>query len=147
MHFTFVPALAGILGTIAYSVFMLLPRALGIARVDVVRAIGAFVTKNRETAFGPGLVIYFILGIIFSYVFYGFCAYIRGIPMNPLSGLFYGLVLGSVTMLYVVIAVLEHHPDKSYQRRGPMTGLMQLVGMGIFGLIVGWLCGAWAPLH
>ena len=115
--------------------------------MDTVLAIVTLATKNRDTAFVPGLVIFFILGIIFSYIFYGFCAYIRGIPMNWLSGLFYGLVLGAVSMLYLVIAVLEHHPDKSYQRRGPMTGLMQLVGMGVFGLIVGWLCGTWAPLH
>ena len=142
-----VPAIAGILATIVYSAFMLLPRVLGIARVDAIRAMGTFVTKNRETAFGPGLVIYFVLGIIFAYIFYGFCAYIRGIPMNPLSGLFYGLVLGAVSMLYLVISVLEHHPDKSYQRRGPMTGLVHLVGMGLFGLVVGWCCGAWAPLH
>ena len=142
-----VPAIAGILATIAYSIVMLLPRVLGIARVDVVRAVGSFVTKNRETAFVPGLVIYFILGVVFAYIFYGFCAYIRGIPMNWLSGLFYGVVLGSVSMLYVVIGVLEHHPDKSYQRRGPMTGLMQIIGMGVFGLVVGSVCGGWAPLH
>ena len=142
-----VPAIAGILATLAYFIVMLLPRVLGIARVDTVRALGVFVTKNRETAFVPGLFLSLGLGIVFAYIFYGFCAYIRGIPMNPLSGLFYGLVLGAVSMMYLVIAVLEHHPDKSYQRRGPMTGLMQIVGMGIFGLVVGWLCGAWAPLH
>ena len=141
-----VPAIAGIVATIAYCVVVLLPRMMGIARVDVIRALGAFITKDRETAFVPGLVVSFGLGIVFAYVFYGFCSYIRGIPMNPLSGLFYGLVLGAVSMLYVVIGVLEHHPDKSYQRRGPMTGVIQLIGGGVFGLLVGWICGAWAPL-
>lgn len=146
MHFSLVPIVAGLVGTLAYLIFMLVPRALGV-RVDVVRAAGSFITKNRETAFGPGIVLSFLLGIIMAYVYYGLCAYIRGIPMNPLSGLFYGLVQGVVFMLYTVIVVLEHHPDKSYQRRGPMTGLMQLIGNGIFGVLVGWICGAWAPLH
>ena len=142
-----VPAFAGILATIVYLAFTLLPRMLGIARVDTVRALGTFVTKNRETAFTPGLIITFALGILFAYVFYGVIAYIRGIPMNWLSGLFYGLVLGAVSMLYLVISVLEHHPDKSYQRRGPMTGLMHLIGMGLFGLVTGLLCGILAPMH
>lgn len=147
MHFTLVPAVAGLLGTVAYLIFQLLPRQLGIARVDVVRAAGTFVTKNRETAFVPGLVMSFIMGIILAYVYYAIISYIRGIPMNALSGLFYGLVQGAVFMLYTVIVVLEHHPDKSYQRRGPMTGLMQLVANGIFGLVVGLICGMYAPIH
>lgn len=147
MHFSFVPIVAGLLGTLAYLVFLLLPRYLGIARVDSVRALGSLITKNRDTAWGPGFVLSFFLGIVLAYVYYGFCAYIRGIPMNWLSGLFYGLVQGAVLMLYTVIVVLEHHPDKTYQRRGPMTGLMQLFANGAFGLVVGWICGSFAPLH
>ena len=147
MHFTLVPVAAGILGVIACLGSMLLPRALGIARVDVVRATGEFVTKNHATAFVPGLIIHFVRGIIFAYVYYAFCAYLQAIPMNVLTGLFYGVILGTVMMLYVGIAVLEHHPDTRYQRRGPMTGLIQVVGNALFGLVVGWVCGAWAPLH
>ena len=147
MHFTLVPAVAGLLGTVAYLIFQLLPRQLGIARVDLVRAMGTFVTKNRDTAFVPGLAISFVLGIVMAYVYYAFISYIRGIPPNWLSGLFYGLVQGAVFMLYTVVVVLEHHPDKNYQRRGPMTGLMQLAANGIFGLVVGAICGTYAPIH
>ncbi len=146
MHFTLVPALAGLLGTLAMSLFTLLPEKLGFGRLDVVRAVGSYVTKNRDTAFGPGLVLYFIAGIVFAYIYYGIFSYIRGIPINALSGLFAGLVHGAIVMLYVVIAVLEHHPDPRYQRRGPMTGLMQLAGHGVFGTIVGLVCGHYAPL-
>ena len=146
MHFTFVPAIAGLLGTLAMSAFMLLPARLGYARVDVVRAVGSWITKNRDTAFGPGLVLHFVAGIIFAYIYYAIFSFIKGIPINALSGLFAGLVHGVIVMMYVVITVLEHHPNERYQRRGPMTGLMQLIGHGIFGLVFGLVC-QWLPMH
>ncbi len=147
MHFTLVPALAGLLGTLAMSAFTLLPSKFGLPRVDIIRAVGSYVTKDRDSAFGPGLVIFFIAGVIFAYIYYAIFSYIRGIPINALSRLFAGLVHGAVVMLYTVIAVLEHHPNPRYQRRGPMTGLMQLIGHGIYGAVVGLVCGMYAPLH
>ncbi len=50
-------------------------------------------------------------------------------------------------MLSVAIVVLEYHPDERFHRRGPMTGVIQLVGNALFGLVVGWICGAWGPLR
>ena len=146
MHFTFVPLIAGILGVVGCLGSMLLPRVLGLAHVDVVRASGEFLTKKYETALVPGLVLHLVRGIALAYVYYAICAFVP-LPMNGLTGSFYGLVLGAVMMLFVGIAVVEHHPDKRFQRRGVMTGVVQIIGNGIFGLIVGWLCGAWAPLH
>ncbi len=145
MHFTFIPFVSGILGTVACVGSMLLPRVFGSARVDVVRASGEFITKDHETAFIPGLVVHFVRGIIMACVYYAICAFLP-LPMNALTGLFYGLVLGVVMMLPVGIAVVEHHPDKRYQRRGVMTGVVQIIGNGLFGLVVGWSCGVWATL-
>lgn len=136
-----VPLLAGIAGTLAMTVFMLLPARLGIARVDVVRAAGAFVTKNRETAFVPGMVIHLGAGVLFAYVYYWFF-HLSHLPLNALTGLFGGLVHGAVVMLIVGVAVLEHHPMKRYQRRGPMTGFAQVLGHAVYGTVVGAVLGA-----
>ena len=146
MHFTFVPLIAGLLGVFGCLGSMLLPRALGFAKVDVVRASGEFITRNHETALVPGLILHLVRGVVFAYVYYAVCAYLP-LPMNALTGLFYGSVLGTVMMLFVGIAVVENHPDKRYHRRTVMTGVVQIVGNGVFGLVVGWLCGAWASLH
>ena len=146
MYFTFVPLIAGILGVIGCVGSMLLPRALGVGRVDVLRASGEFITKNHETALVPGIVLHLVRGIVLAYAYYAICAYVP-FPMNALTGLFFGLVLGVLMMLFVGIAVVENHPDKRYRRRTVMTGVVQIIGNGIFGLVVGWLCGTWAPLH
>ena len=146
MHFTFIPLLAGLLGVIGCLGSMLLPRVLGIAHVDVVRASGEFLTKRYETALVPGLVLHLVRGIVLAYVYSAVCAFVP-LPMNALTGLFYGLVLGAVMMLLVGIAVVENHPDPRFRRRGVMTGVVQIIGNGIFGLIVGSLCGAWILPH
>ena len=132
----FVPPIAGLLGTLAMSALMLLPAKLGVGRVDVVRAVGAMITKNRETAFVPGIILHFVAGILFAYLYRGFF-YISHIPPNVLSGLFTGGVHGVLVMLFVAIAVLEHHPMKRYQRRGPMTGFSQILGHAIYGAVIG----------
>lgn len=135
-----VPLVAGLIGVIAMSLFMLLPAKLGLARVDVIRAVGAFISKKRETALVPGLIIHGLLGIVFGYIYYGFF-HLSHLPMNALSGLFGGLVHGVVVMLFVGITVLEHHPMKRYQRRGPMTGFAQVLGHAVYGAIVGAILG------
>ncbi len=52
MHFTFVPLIAGLLGVVGCLGSMLLPRTLGMAHVDVVRASGEFFTKKYESGAG-----------------------------------------------------------------------------------------------
>ena len=136
MKESIVPFFAGLVGVIAMSLFMLLPARLGLARVDVIRAVGAFITRKRETAFVPGLIIHGMVGIAFGYIYYWFF-HLSHLPLNALSGLFGGLVHGVVVMLFVGIAVLEHHPMKRYQRRGPMTGFAQVLGHAVYGAIVG----------
>jgi hypothetical protein len=136
----FVPLIAGLLGTLAMSALLLLPARLGFARVDVIRAVGAYITRKRETAFLPGIIIHFALGIIFAYLYFWFFR-LSHLPLNLLSGLFAGIVHGAVVMLIVTIGVLEHHPMKRYQRRGPMTALSQLLGHAIYGAVVGAVTG------
>ncbi len=145
MYFTLVPLLAGTLGVTGCLGSMLLPRALGIARVDVLRASGEFITRNHQMALVPDLVLHLVRGVVLAYVYYAACAYVP-LPMNASTGLFFGLVLGAVMMLFVGIAVVENHPDLRYQRRDVMTGVVQIIGNGIFGLVVGYVCGAWIPL-
>ncbi len=139
-----VPLLAGVLGTAAMSFLLLLPAWLGLPRVDLVRAMGSYITGDRERAFVPGLIIHFLVGILFGYVYYWGFQYTT-IPLTPLHGLFAGAVHGTLIMLFVSIAVLEHHPDKRYQRRGPMTGFAQLLGHVVYGLVVGTVCWKLAP--
>lgn len=130
------PLLGGLLGTFTMTFFLLLPTWLGLGHVDVIRAVGALITKKIHKAFLPGLIIHFLSGIIFAYIYYLLLS-LSHIPFNALTGLLMGTLHGVVVMLLVSIIIMEHHPIAYYHTRGPMTGFAQLLAHMLYGLIVG----------
>ena len=127
---------AGLLGTAAMTMILFVPAWLGWGRIDVVRAVGSFISHDREHALGPGLVLHFSIGILFAFAYWGVLAAV-GLPLNVLTGIYIGAIHGIVIMLLVAIAILEHHPLQRYRDRGPMTGVAQVVGHLIYGGVVG----------
>lgn len=150
-HFT-IPIIAGLIGSFAMASLMLVPARLQMVRVDVVRAVGALVTRNRGNAFIPGMIIHLFFGAVTA-VFYKWIFDYMGIPLFFATGLYAGAVHGVLVMLLVSIFVLEHHPMKRYQRRGFGTGFAQIFGHAFFGLIVGIIIAMftlenhWFPRH
>jgi hypothetical protein len=68
------PLLGGIVGTAAMSPLLLLPRGLGIGKIDVIPAVGALITGKFENAFSIGYIVHFASGIAFAYVYLGYCS-------------------------------------------------------------------------
>lgn len=130
------PFLGGLLGTAIMTLSLLLPKWLGFGRVDVIRAVGALITRKVHHAFLPGLILHFLSGIIFAYVYY-FILSLSHIPLNALTGLMMGMLHGAIVMLLVSIMIMEHHPIAYYHTRGPMTGCSQLLAHMLYGVIVG----------
>lgn len=130
------PLLGGLAGTVVMTVFLFIPRWLGIGKVDVVRAAGALITGKVETAMGPGMAIHITSGIIFAYV-YWLVLGLSNLPLNFLYGAMAGLIHGVIVMLLVSIVIMEHHPIARYHERGPMTGLAQLLAHVLYGATVG----------
>lgn len=138
------PFVAGLLGTAVMTVFLLLPRWMNMAHVDVVRAVGSLITGRIEGAYMPGLAVHAGSGILFAYV-YQAVLHFSNVPFTFMSGLFLGGVHGAIVMLLVCITVMEHHPMAKYHRRGPMTAVMQLVAHLVYGGTVGLVMQALAP--
>ncbi len=137
------PLLAGIVGTAAMTIFLIVPRFLKTENVDIIRAVGALWTKKEEGAWAPGFVIHFVSGIAFAYI-YWFLFGLANLPLNVGTGVLAGAVHGAIVMLLTGIAIQEHHPVSKYQNRGPMTGFMQLLAHVLYGLIVGAIVHAFA---
>jgi hypothetical protein len=132
---------AGVAGTMGMSLFLLLPRWLGWAHVDVIRAGGALVVgSGNRSAFPVGLAIHIAMGIGFAFVYYGFLS-LSSLPFNALTGLLLGSIHGVIAMLLVSILIMEHHPEPRYHDRGPSTGLAQLGAHMIYGIVVGFIAG------
>ena len=131
----------GLAGTVAMTFFLLLPRWLGLAHVDVIRAGGALVVGSRNrSAFPVGMTIHIAMGIGFAFV-YSTCLSLSSLPFNALTGLLLGSIHGVIVMLLVSILIMEHHPDARYHERGPATGLAQLGAHMLYGTIVGLIVG------
>ncbi|MGA7394812.1 MAG: DUF6789 family protein [Terrimicrobiaceae bacterium] len=130
------PLIGGIVGTVAMSAFLLLPRWLGIGKIDVIPAVGALITGKTENAFSIGYIVHFASGIVFAYIYWGLLLLMK-MPLVWWAFAMAGCIHGIVVMLLVCITVMEHHPIARYHERGPMTGLAQLIAHIVYGVVVG----------
>jgi hypothetical protein len=130
------PLIGGIVGTVAMSAFLLLPRWLGIGKIDVIPAVGALITGKAENAFSVGYIVHFVSGIVFAYIYTGLLLLMK-MPLEWWAFAMAGCIHGIVVMLLVCITVMEHHPIARYHERGPMTGLAQLIAHIVYGVVVG----------
>ena len=118
------------------SALLLLPRWLGIGKIDVIPAVGALITGKTENALSIGYVVHFTSGIMFAYVYWGLLLLMK-LPLVWWMFGMAGFIHGIIVMLLVCIAVMEHHPIARYHERGPMTGLAQLLAHILYGVVVG----------
>jgi hypothetical protein len=130
------PLIGGIVGTAAMSAFLLLPRWLGMGKIDVIPAVGALITGKTENAFSIGYIVHFASGIVFAYIYWGLLLVMK-LPIVWWAFAMAGCIHGIVVMLLVSITVMEHHPIARYHERGPMTGLAQLIAHIVYGVVVG----------
>jgi hypothetical protein len=132
---------AGLAGTVAMTIPLLLPRWLGRAHVDVIQAGGSLlVDPGKHSAFSVGLALHIAMGIGFAFVYSAFLS-LSSLPFNALTGLLLGSIHGVIAMLLVSILIMEHHPDPRYHERGVSTGLAQLGAHMLYGTIVGLIVG------
>ncbi|HEY5704232.1 MAG TPA: DUF6789 family protein [Terrimicrobiaceae bacterium] len=141
MLFALAPLIGGIVGTAAMSALLLLPRWLGVGKIDVIPAVGALITGKTEHAFSIGYIVHFTSGIIFAYIYWGLLLLMK-LPVVWWAFGMAGFIHGIVVMLLVCITVMEHHPIARYHERGPMTGLAQLLAHILYGVVVGLIVDA-----
>lgn len=128
---------AGLAGTAAMTLFLMLPRWLGRVQVDVIQAGGSLVVgSGKRSAYPVGLAIHIAMGIGFAFIYSAFLK-LSSLPFNALTGLLLGSIHGVIAMLLVSILIMEHHPEPRYHDRGPSTGLAQLGAHMLYGTVVG----------
>ena len=137
--------LAGLIATAAMSGTLYAIHLRGLAEGDMILAIGSIVTRNEANAMLPGLILHFLSGIVFAFVyvivwstlpFEGFAPYII---MGLLTGFAHGLVVSFV----LAVVVAEHHPVPRFQQAGLGVAVAHLVAHVVFGLMVGVVAGSY----
>jgi len=131
---------AGICGTLVMTTFLLVPRWMGVGKIDVMPAVGSLIRHREQNVFMTGLMVHLGMGLTFAFVYAAFLELSR-LPFNAMTGAMLGGIHGVIVMLLVAIVIMEHHPVARYHEKGLSTGLSQLVAHILYGLTVGMVVG------
>jgi len=134
---------AGILGGLAMEWVMWLISRAGLARGDMILALGSLLTKTRENAYRVGLVIHVTAAIGFGFV-YALLMVTLGYTNMPLSlmlGLAVGTLHGLLVSLMLVWVVADQHPLEEFKEADLLVGLSHFAGHVAYGAVVGAVVG------
>jgi hypothetical protein len=143
IHFLVTSVVAGALGAIALEVAMWLICRTGWAKGNMIVAVGAILTRSRETAFQAGVLLHSISAVVFAMI-YAFAMMQMGLTQLPTAffiGIGFGMFHGLVVSLMLVWIVAERHPLEEFQEAGLAVGLSHFVGHVAYGAIVGLVIG------
>ena len=134
---------AGILGGLAMELAMWLISRAGLARGDMVLALGSLLTKSRENAYRVGLIVHATAAIGFGLVYtllmitLGYTA----MPLSLMLGLGVGTLHGILVSLMLVWVVADQHPLEEFKEADLLVGLSHFAGHVAYGAIVGVVVG------
>lgn len=134
---------AGVLGGIAMLGAMELMTRGGLARGNMVVALGGLVTKTRGNAFRVGMILHTISAIGFAMVYAMAMLWFErsGMPQALFMGIGMGFLHGLIVSLMLVWVVAEGHPFEEYTDAGLAVGLSHLLGHVAYGAVVGLVVG------
>lgn len=134
---------AGVLGGAAMLFVMWLMTRSGLARGNMVVALGGIVTKTRDNAQRVGLILHTISAVGFAMV-YAMLMLWMGMTQMPdalFVGVGVGFAHGLIVSLMLVWVVAEGHPFEEYTDAGLAVGLSHLLGHVAYGAVVGLAIG------
>jgi len=115
----------------------------GLAKGNMIVALGGMVTKSRDSAFRVGLILHTLSAIGFAMVYAMLMLWLgaTGMPNALKVGLGVGFLHGLIVSLSLVWVVAEGHPFEEYNEAGLAVGLSHLIGHVVYGGVVGLVVG------
>ena len=134
---------AGVIGGLAMEGAMWLISRAGLAKGDMILALGSLLTKTRENAYRVGLVIHATAAIGFALV-YTLLMVTLGythLPLSLMLGLGVGVLHGIIVSLMLVWVVADQHPLEEFKEADLLVGLTHFAGHVVYGGVVGLIVG------
>lgn len=134
---------AGVLGGLAMELVMWLIARAGLAKGDMILALGSLVSKSRENAYRVGLIIHATASIGFALVYtlllvtLGYTAF----PLSMMLGLGVGVLHGLIVSLMLVWVVSDKHPLEEFKEADLLVGMSHFAGHVAYGAVVGLVVG------
>lgn len=134
---------AGVIGGAALEVVMWMIARAGLARGDMILALGSLLTKTRHNAYRVGLIVHTTAAIGFALV-YTLLMVTLGyteLPQSLMLGLGAGIFHGIVVSLMLVWVVADQHPLEEFKEADLLVGLSHFAGHVAYGGTVGLVVG------
>jgi hypothetical protein len=134
---------AGIVGGLAMEWVMWLISRAGLARGDMVLALGSLLTKTRENAYRVGLIVHATAAIGFALVYtllFVTLGYTH-LPLSLMLGLGVGALHGLLVSLMLVWVIADQHPLEEFKEADLLVGLSHFAGHVAYGAVVGVIVG------
>jgi len=133
---------AGIIATAGMTIFLWIFDKTGKTNANMVRAVGSAVTRSIETSLWPGLIIQFVSGIVFAFI------YITALKMLQLQAVSSLVIAGGVigfghgfAFSFVMVILAEHHPVEKFQNAGFQVAIVHFLAHIVYGILVGLVFG------
>lgn len=138
---------AGLVATAAITMLMYAGPMMGIPRMDIAQTLGSMVLPRGGAAFAAGMMIHFIMGIVFVAVYAAVWSGL-GASVTWWSGLIFGLVHAMVAAVGMSMAMKMHKEVKAGRLASPMAGgargmMGMVMGHLVFGLVTALAYGAY----
>lgn len=126
--------IAGLVGTAVMTGLMYMAPMMGMPKMDIIGMLGAMFTSNEGAARVIGVILHFMLGVIFALIY----AWLWSMGIGAATwwwGLIFGAVHGVVAMIMMPL-MIRMHPRPPAMQMGPMLMMGLLLGHLVFGLVV-----------
>ena len=135
--------LAGVLGGLTMELVMWLIARAGLAKGDMILALGSLLTRSRANAYRAGLYIHVTaaMGFALVYVLLLVTLGYTHLPFSLMVGLGVGVLHGLIVSLMLVWIVAEKHPLAEFKDADLLVGLSHFVGHLVYGGTVGLVVG------
>ena len=143
LNYLLTSVVAGVLGGSAMLFAMWLMTHGGLAKGNMIVALGGMVTRSRESALRVGLMLHTLSAVGFAMVYAMLMLWLGGtaMPTAVVLGVGAGFFHGLIVSLMLVWVVAEGHPFEEYNEAGLAVGLSHLLGHIVYGAVVGLVVG------
>lgn len=143
VNYVLTSLVAGVLGGLAMEGAMWLIARAGLARGDMILALGSLLTRTRDNAYRVGLVVHATAAIGFAFVYALLMVTLgyTGMPNSLMLGLGVGVLHGLLVSLMLVWVVADQHPLEEFKEADLLVGLSHLAGHVAYGAVVGLVVG------
>jgi hypothetical protein len=131
--------ITGFIGAVIMNMFLRWVSSSFKEPVNMIKAIGSYVTGSDKNAIFSGTLIHLVSGAFFGIIYSGimFKMGAAALPQSLFTGLGFGFAHGLLVSYGLMLISMQSHPLKRYRNATFSIGLLYLIAHIIYGSVMG----------